>query len=204
MTGKKQAAIFAVLLLIGGFLLILPCRGGITFLYALLYVLLNLAYSFKLKHIAIIDCFCIAGGFILRILAGGAAIDDVVSEWLFLTMITASLFMAFGKRRGEMIRITDTGATRKVLANYDVAFLNGMVFVCAGLSIVFYSLWSMAHNVSAMIYTVPLVIYIIAKYLLIIHDKTSHGDPTSVILADKGLIIALGILGLSSIILLYL
>ena len=190
--GKRQAVIFAVLLLIGGFVLF--CN-----IYLFLYVLLNLAYSFKLKHIVLIDCFCIAGGFMLRILAGGAAGDAVISEWLFLTMITASLFMAFGKRRGEILHTASE--SRKVLASYNEDYLHGMIFVCSGLSIVFYSLWSM--TVSYMIYTVPLVIYIIAKYLLVCHDTASHGDPISIILADKVLIIAIGGLGLLSIVLLY-
>ena len=171
-------------------------------LFALLYVALNLAYSFRLKHYAIIDCFCIAAGFVLRIFAGGAAGNSGISEWLFLTMTAVSLFMAFGKRRGEMVQVFDTDSTRKVLASYDWHFLNGMIFVCAGLSVVFYALWAML-NVSAMIYTVPVVIFIVCKYLLILHGKTSHGDPTAIVLGDKGLLAAVVVFGLLSIVLLY-
>lgn len=200
----KQAKIFAVFLFIIGFILsIVADSNYFVLLFVALYALLNFAYTFKLKHYAIVDCFCIAAGFVLRIYAGGAASGDRITEWLFLTMVAVSLFMAFGKRRGEMIHISDTCATRKVLSNYNLNFLNGMLFACAGLSIVFYSLWAMM-NVSTMIYTVPIVVFIICKYLLILHDETSHGDPTSIIWGDKVLLSAIGVFGLLSVALLYL
>ena len=172
-------------------------------MFIAVYVALNLAYSFVLKHYVIVDCFCIAAGFVLRVFAGGAASDASITEWLFLTMIAASLFMAFGKRQGEITRITDTSTTRKVLANYDMQFLNGMTFVCAGLSIAFYALWAMT-SVRLMVYTVPIIIFIICRYLLIAGGNDSYGDPTSTIVGDKSLITALSILVLLSAILLYL
>jgi len=199
----NQAIVLAVFLLISGFsLAIVGYNNYFVALFAALYVLMNLLYSFMLKHYAIVDCFCIAAGFVLRIYAGGAVNNDRISEWLFLTMISASLFMAFGKRRGEMMYVADTVTTRKVLASYNLGFLNGMLFVFAGLSAVFYALWAMS-NVSTMIYTVPLVIFIICKYLLIVHGETSHGEPTSIILGDRGLMIAICILGLLTVMLLY-
>ena len=201
--GKRTAVVFAIILfLLGLCLTIWGYSSYLVLLFAVLYVFLNLAYSFFLKHCVIVDCFCIAAGFILRIYAGGSAINGRISEWLLLTMTAAALFMAFGKRRGEIIQVADT-TTRNVLANYDLQFLNGMVFVCAGLSVVFYSLWAMV-NISAMVYTVPLIIFIICKYLLIIHGGKSYGDPMSVILEDKTLVVAIGIFGFLSILLLYL
>jgi 4-hydroxybenzoate polyprenyltransferase len=199
----KKAIIFAVILFALGQALAITGNGNYAVvLFAALYAILNIMYSLFLQHYAIIDCFCLAAGFLLRIYAGGAAGGSSVSGWLFLTMTAASLFMAFGKRRGEMMRLSDGKATRKVLANYDLPFLNGMIFVCAGLTVVFYALWSIA-NVSTMIYTVPFVIFIISKYLLVIYGDTSHGDPTSVILGDKGLLAAIGLFGVFSLILLY-
>jgi len=200
---KFKAIIFALFLFVVGFSLSFFVYGNQrVLLFSVIYMLLNLAYSFKLKNLAIIDCFCIATGFILRIFAGGASYGGGVSDWLFLTIFTMSIFMAFGKRRGEFIRVTDTNATRKVLSSYNLDFFNGMIFSCAGLAIVFYSLWAMM-NIAAMVYTVPLVIFIICKYLLTIYGKTSHGDPTSVIFGDKVLLIASGVLGVLSFALLY-
>ena len=201
--GRGQAVCFAAALFAAGFAL--PLFGGGTdliLLFAACYVLLNLAYSFWLKHVAIVDCFCIAAGFVLRIYAGGAASGDAITEWLFLTMAAASLFMAFGKRCGEMLHVKDIDKTRTVLRRYNVGFLNGMIFVCAGLAIIFYALWAMANDVR-MVYTVPFVIFIVCRYLLNLHSKTSQGDPTSVILSDKVLLAAVGIFGVVSVALLY-
>jgi 4-hydroxybenzoate polyprenyltransferase len=200
-TGK--AVILAAFLFAFGFYIAIAGQDSyLAALFMALYVLVNLAYSFALKHFVIIDCFCIASGFIFRIYAGGAASGSDISEWLFLTMIAVTLFMAFGKRRCEIMQVSDTAKTRKVLASYDLSFLNGIIFCCAGLSVVFYSLWAIT-GIPAMIYTVPLVIFISCKYLLSVHGDNSHGDPVSVILGDKSLMAAIGVLGLTSVILLY-
>jgi 4-hydroxybenzoate polyprenyltransferase len=201
--GAGAAIVYAALLFAAGMSAIVFWYGNWNVvIFAAVYYALNLAYSFFLKHYAIIDCFCLAAGFVLRIYAGGAAIGVGITEWLFLTMTTVSLFMAFGKRRGEMLRVSDTDATRRVLASYDLQFLDGMVFACAGLSVVFYALWAMA-SVGAMIYTVPVVVFIVCKYLLIVHGRVSDGDPTTVILGDKGLMAAIAVFGLLSVYLLY-
>ncbi|MCL2577606.1 MAG: decaprenyl-phosphate phosphoribosyltransferase [Defluviitaleaceae bacterium] len=166
-----------------------------------LYVILNLVYSFNWKHVAIIDCFCIAAGFVLRIFIGGAAIGLTnISEWMFLTIAAGSLFMAFGKRRGELIQLGETG--RKVLNGYNLEFLNGAVFSCAAISIIFYALWAMTSE-SQMVYTVPLIIFIICKYLLNTHTENSYGDPVAIIFGDKVLIGAIVVFGLLSILFLY-
>ena len=198
---KPAAAVFALFLFAVGFALTALWGGKLALLFAVMYVILNVAYSFILKHVAVIDCFCIAAGFVLRVYIGGAAIGEVVavSEWLFLTITAVSLFLAFGKRRGEMIHSKET---RKVLGAYHMDFLNGAVFSCAGVSIVFYALWAMT-SVELMIYTVPLVIFIIFKYLLNVHNGESYGDPVTVIFGDKILIGAIAVFGVMSILFLY-
>jgi 4-hydroxybenzoate polyprenyltransferase len=179
--------IFCAVLLVCGLALALRVNPP-TAVIAAIYISINVAYTLWLKHQPILDCFCIAAGFVLRVYAGGAATGVEVSDWLFLTVVSMSLFMAFGKRRGEMLKINDT-ETRRVLARYDFRFLNGMVFTCAGLSVVFYSLWAMVRGMN-MIYTVPAVIFIVCRYLLLVHDDSSHGDPTTVIFEDKTLLFA--------------
>ena len=184
---KRSAVVFAVLLAIAG--IAIGASVGLSAVVLIVtYTILNLTYSMWLKHIPILDCFCVATGFVLRVYTGGAASGEYISDWLFLTIAAASLFMAFGKRRGELLKVGDT-TTRKVLRLYDSVFLNGMVFVCAGLSIVFYALWAMYRG-SNMIYTVPLIIFLVSKYLLLIHNTDSHGDPMTVIFEDKILLIS--------------
>jgi len=196
----RKAAIF-VAVLAGTGIVISLAANLLTGMLVAGYLTLNVVYTLRLKHKPILDCFCIATGFVLRIYAGGAASGEVVSDWLFLTIVAMSLFMAFGKRRGELLRVR-TCETREVLNSYDLSFLKGIVFACAGLSIVFYSLWAMYRG-SNMIYTVPLIIFIVAKYLLLIHSRDSHGDPTTVIFEDKSLFAACGLYGLLMIVLLY-
>ncbi|MCL2619907.1 MAG: decaprenyl-phosphate phosphoribosyltransferase [Defluviitaleaceae bacterium] len=199
---RKTGYILALLLYAIGFLLIFFMGNGQIALFALLYTTLNLAYSFKLKHLPVMDCFCIAAGFVFRIYAGGVAIGEGVSEWLFLTVMATSLFMAFGKRRGEMMQVGESTAARKSLSGYSPTLLNGMVFVFAGLAVVFYALWTMT-SVGAMIYTVPLVVFIVCKYLLAVFRENSFGDPISIIFADKLLLIAIAVFGILSFVFLY-
>jgi 4-hydroxybenzoate polyprenyltransferase len=202
--GKETAAILSLLLFAVGFALaVFGYRDYYVAVFTALYVLLNLAYSLFLKDIVLIDCFCIAAGFVLRVYAGGAAGDSPISGWFFVTIVAVSLFMAFGKRRGEMLSVTDATATRKVLASYDSQFIDGIIFLCAGLAIVFYALWTMV-SATMMIYTVPLVIFIVCRYLLIIRAKQASGDPVATILGDKGLLLAGLLFGLGSMALLYL
>ena len=166
------------------------------------YIVINLLYSKWLKFAAIIDCFCIAAGFVLRVMAGGTIVDEGVSGWMFLTVMSLSLFMAFGKRRGEL-RIYSDGETRDVLGTYDMGFLNGSIFMCAGLTLVFYSLWSITQKTS-LVYTVPFVMFIVIRYLLLVFKGRSDGDPTNLLLSDKILLITCALYALTMIGILYL
>ena len=197
---RRKAAVFAATLAGAGIAVSLAVNL-LTGMLIIGYLALNLIYTLWLKHKPIVDCFCIATGFILRVYAGGAAIGYSVSAWLFLTMVAMSLFMAFGKRSGELIKV-DNFTTREVLKCYNLSFLRGMIFACAGMSVVFYALWTMYRS-SIMIYTVPLIIFIVSKYLLRIHCNDSHSDPTTVIFEDKSLLAACGVYGLLTIVLLY-
>lgn len=172
-----------------------------SFILLFVYVLINIMYSKWLKTKAIIDCFCIAAGFLLRVLVGGTIVSDGVSDWMFLTVLALSLFMAFGKRRGELHCYAD-GETRDVLEVYEMSFLNGIVFMCAGLSMVFYSLWSVSEKTDLII-TVPVVLFIIMRYLLLVFSGREEADPTSLILSDKTLLVSCGICALIMIVMLY-
>ena len=172
-----------------------------SFLLILAYVVINILYSKWLKTKVLIDCFCIAAGFILRVLVGGTIVTAGVSDWMFLTVLALSLFMAFGKRRGEMRSYT-RGETRDVLEVYDMNFLDGIIFMCAGLSMVFYSLWSISHE-SNLVYTVPIVLFIVIRYLLLVFKGRSEADPTTLILSDKTLWVSCGICGLIMLAMLY-
>lgn len=177
------------------------CVNQLACVFILSYVVINLLYSKWLKTVAVIDCFCIAAGFVLRVLVGGTIVTDGVSNWMFLTIVALSLFMAFGKRRGEL-HSYGSGDTRLVLEDYEMNFLNGAVFMCAALAMVFYSLWSISQK-SDLVYTVPIVLFIMTRYLLLVFKGRSDADPTTLILSDKILLIVCLLCGIVMIALLY-
>lgn len=172
-----------------------------SFFLILAYVAINILYSKCLKTRVVIDCFCIAAGFVLRVMVGGTIVRDGVSGWMFLTVVSMSLFMAFGKRRGELHHY-GAGDTRDVLKIYEMNFLNGIVFMCAGLTMVFYSLWSISQKTN-LVYTVPIVLFIVIRYLLLVFLGHSEADPTALILSDKTLLASCGFCALLILALLY-
>lgn len=172
-----------------------------SFLLIVAYVIINVLYSKWLKTKAVIDCFCIAIGFILRVMVGGTIVTAGVSNWMFLTVLALSLFMAFGKRRGELSSYAG-GETRTVLDMYDLNFLNGIVFMCAGLTVMFYSLWSISQK-PRLVYSVPIVFFIITRYLLLVFKGHAEADPTTLLLSDKTLLVSCGICGIVMLALLY-
>jgi decaprenyl-phosphate phosphoribosyltransferase len=159
-----------------------------SWLFLIAYMLLNLCYSFGLKNKPIIDIAILAIGFTLRVLYGSALINVQVSNWLYLTIIAASFYMGFGKRRNEIVK--QGLETRHVLKHYNYKFLDKLMYVSLTLVIVFYSLWTVDPQTIArfsndyFIWTVPLVIVICMKYSLII-ESNSYGDPVDVLFGDK-------------------
>lgn len=161
------------------------------------YFAINIAYSFGLKNVPVVDVFIVAIGFLLRVLFGGAFGGIVVSPWLFLTVVALSFYLALGKRRGEL---REVGAqSRASLERYTYSFLdnNMQMFLACGL--VFYSLWAMAQSgahASAAVFffaSILLVMLICMRYSFLIESRSSDGDPVTVVMSDRGLL-ALGLL----------
>lgn len=169
------------------------------YLYVLLYVAMNVGYSFGLKDIALLDITILVSGFLIRVLYGGALIGVEVSNWLYLTVMSASFYLGLGKRRNEIVKVGR--ASRKVLQYYNKSFLDKNMYMCLSLTIVFYSLWSVdSSNVARMgnmlVWTVPVIILILMKYSLNV-ESDSLGDPVDVVFGDKvllGLIVFYGIM----------
>lgn len=153
-------------------------------LLLMLYVLMNVAYSMGLKNKPIIDVVILAAGFVIRIFYGGAVTGVEISGWLYLVIVTGSLYMGLGKRRNELKQQTDT---REVLRYYNVPFLDKNMYVCVALADVFYALWAMESADKGMIWTVPIFLIIMMTYSLDA-EGNSDGDPVEIILHDKKLI----------------
>lgn len=190
----KSAIILAILLvlLIVGILYFSNLLFNPGSLILLLYLVLNIAYSLGLKDIPLVDITILAFGFVLRVLFGGLLLDIEISSWLFLTVLSASFYMALGKRRNELIKLKGE-KTRNVLKYYNREFLDKNMYMFLALSIVFYSLWSTQGVDNPLFkYSSIFVILILMKYSLNV-ETDGLGDPVEVILGDKVLML-IGIL----------
>ncbi len=172
----------------------------------LAYLLLNLAYSFGLKKIPIVDVAILVSGFWIRVHYGALITGIQVSNWLYLTVIALAFYLSLGKRRNELKQTKD-GETREVLKAYPISFLDKMMYMCLTLANAFYALWTMtAETVSAygeyLVYTSPIVLLITMKYSLDI-EGNSDGDPVEVLVHDKFLMALCLIYMLSMLAILY-
>ena len=170
-----------------------------------LYLILNIMYSLGLKNIPIIDVVILVSGFVIRVIYGASIMSIEISKWLYLTVMSGSFFMGFGKRRNEIIK--QGNDSRAVLKYYTKDYLDKFMYACLVLTLMFYSLWSVDTSTTAkfgenMIYTIPLVMIIFMKYCLDI-EGNSYGDPVDVITSDKILMCMVGILAISMYILIY-
>lgn len=159
-----------------------------------LYLAINVAYALKLKHEAVIDVFCIAAGFMLRLLAGTTGIGIAPSGWLLLTGMFVTLFLGFSKRRAEWARAGGTGGTRQVLADYSAPMLDAFLAITATGTVLCYGLYTLdpqtvaLHGTQRLIVTVPLVLFGIFRYLYILYRTNEGENPTRDLFADPQLL----------------
>jgi 4-hydroxybenzoate polyprenyltransferase len=191
----QLAAATATVLLIFGLALgfALDPRFG---LLALGYVALMGAYTFYLKHLVLIDVFAIAGGFVLRAAGGAYVINVHISPWLYLCTILISLFLGFGKRRHELLLLEESAVGhRKNLEEYTGPLLDDLINIVAGATIIAYSMYTFFATAvpqnHAMMVTIPIVLYGVFRYLLIIHRSDFAGSPEEAVLRDKPLLLSL-------------
>lgn len=166
------------------------------FLVALTYFLLQLSYSFYLKHIVILDVFAIAFGFVLRVVAGAVVINVEISSWLLICTILLALFLGLAKRRYELAVAGEKAqGHRKVLGEYSPYLLDQMISVVTASTIVAYALYTISSETTTkfgtknLIFTIPFVIYGIFRYLYLIHQKEEGGLPEKILITDKPLMI---------------
>jgi 4-hydroxybenzoate polyprenyltransferase len=158
------------------------------------YAAMNLAYSYALKNVVILDVFIIAAGFILRILAGTLGIAIAPSQWLLVCSLFLTLFLGFTKRRSELLSVgADFVIHRKALLHYNAQLLDKVIGVCAGAALMSYSLYTMspatvrAQGTENLIYTIPFVAYGIFRYLFLLHAKHAGADTSRELARDAHL-----------------
>ena len=175
----------------------------------ILYLVLHFAYSFKLKNMVIIDAMAIAAGFTIRVGAGVALIEVArFSPWLFACSTLLMLFMAFGKRRQEIMLMKEMAQnTRTILGDYSIELLDNIIIIIASSTIMAYALYTFnaphLPDNHAMMLTIPFVIYGIFRYLYLIHIQGLGGDPSEVLLQDRSLQLTLILWGICAVIIVY-
>jgi 4-hydroxybenzoate polyprenyltransferase len=179
--------------------------GKYFLLVAALYFLLVTGYSLYFKHIVILDVFAVAGGFLLRVVAGGVAVGVRISPWLLICTLLLALFLALTKRRQEYIVLGTGGKEhRRVLADYSVAYLDQLIAVVTAATIMAYSLYTFtASPTQDLMLTIPFVIYGIFRYLFLVHQKSLGGSPEEVLLQDRPLGVSILLWALACVFLLY-
>ena len=187
--------------------------GNCTYLWAiiLLYALLNLAYTLKLKHVPILDVFIIAVGFVLRIFAGGINAHLFISHWIALVTFLLALFLAFAKRRDDVITWELTGVERREGINrYNTAFMNQAMTIVATLTMVCYIMYTISEPVIERIgnpYLYITSVFVLAgliRYLQITIVDTKSDSPTDILLKDRFIQLCIAGWLLAFVIILYL
>ncbi len=190
--------LFVALLILGGGLAalagtaVLGCVTG--------YLALNVAYTLRLKHIAILDVFAISAGFMLRILAGTLGIGIEPSSWLLLCGMMITLFLGFAKRGAELRLLERRGVERRgnprfVLGEYGPTMIEQFMSISAACAILSYSLYTVSpetvarHGTDRLIFTVPFVIYGIYRYVWLLHQRGGGNDASRDLYNDPHLLV---------------
>lgn len=199
---KPSTAIALMVLWLGGSMFIAAVLSHELLLILTAYFMVNLAYSFGLKHFALIDVSLIGLGFLLRVFAGGAATGVGISQWLIVLTFLLALILGLAKRRGEYLVETNGQSFRKALEGYNLPFLDMSIVVCSTVAVVAYLMYCFSPEVTLRIgndklyYTAFFVIIGILRYLqlTLVYNKTE--SPVRALLRDHFLqIVLIGWLG---------
>jgi 4-hydroxybenzoate polyprenyltransferase len=164
------------------------------------YVVLLGLYSSAFKHVVIIDVLTIAAGFVLRAVAGAVAVDVPIGQWLLICTTLLALFLAFSKRRHEIVLLGE-GATghRPILDEYSPYLLDQMIAVVTASTVIAYTIYATSPETAARLgtarlgVTIPFVLYGIFRYLYLVHQKREGGSPSTLLLTDRPLLACVGL-----------
>ena len=179
-------------------------------LVAAMYLAALVLYSFALKHVVIVDVLVIAGGFVLRAIAGAVAVDVPIGHWLLICTTLLALFLALSKRRHELTLLAE-GATdhRRILEEYSPYLLDQMIGVVTSSTLIAYTMYATSADTAARLgtaklgLTIPFVLYGIFRYLYLVHQKRGGGSPAAMLLTDRPLLGCVALWAASVIALMY-
>jgi 4-hydroxybenzoate polyprenyltransferase len=203
----RVEAVVLILVSIGGALLF---STGLA-LILLAYLVLHLLYSWKLKHIVILDLLTVAAGFVLRVAAGVVVVHvQAFSPWLYTCTALLALFLIIGKRRQELLELGDgAGKIRATLETYNLPLLDDMLRMVMTSTLIAYLLYTieapsvLLAGTKLALVTVPFVLYALWRYLYLIHVKGEGSAPEEVLLRDRPLQVSILLWGLTFVLILY-
>ncbi len=201
----------AVAAIVGLFVIALPLAFLIDAGFAgiaLIYLAVNLLYSYVFKNMVIVDVFTVAAGYVLRAVAGAVAIHVPASPWLYVCTVLLALFISFSKRRHELVVLEgDATDHRAILKEYTPELLDEMIAVTTASFVMAYSLYTFsAENLPrnhSMMLTIPFALYVVFRLLYLVHVKNYGGSPEEMVLKDRPLFVALVLWGLVIVAILY-
>jgi 4-hydroxybenzoate polyprenyltransferase len=177
---------------------------------AVFYLLLNIAYSFRIKNIVILDVIAVSIGFVIRAVAGAVAIAVQISDWLLICTILLALFLTLAKRRHELTSLSESASGhRSILAEYSPYLLDQMIAVVTASCVTAYAFYTTAaetrdkYQTDRLAWTLPFVLYGIFRYLYLVHRKEQGGSPTDILLADRPLLVDVALWALTLIAIVY-
>ena len=205
----STAAWSAVVLIagaIGAAWLLSPRLAGI----AGAYVGLLFFYSTTLKHVVIVDVLAIAGGFVVRAIAGAIAVEVPIGSWLLACTTLLALFLALSKRRHELVFLgEDASRHRRSLEHYSPYLLDQMIAVVTASTLIAYTVFATSADTaqrlgtSRLVFTVPFVLYGIFRYLYLVHQRLGGGSPAEMLLTDRPLLLCVALWAWAVMLLMY-
>lgn len=169
-------------------------------LVAIAYLVLQALYSGSLKHVVVLDLLAVAGGFVLRAVAGAEAIAVVISHWLLVCTLLLALFLVLAKRRRELVILADGAPThRPILGDYSPYLLDQLIAIVAAAVLVSYILYATSSETTARFgtpyvgLTIPFPLYGIFRYLYLVHRREGGGDPSDLLVSDTPLLMCVAL-----------
>jgi len=160
--------------------------GLVAVSFLALFLAIQAAYTLALKHVVLVDVMAIAGLFVVRAAAGADAVDVRISPWLLVCTGLLALFLALGKRRGELVLVgAEATPGRPVLEGYSLAFVDQLIGVVAAGTVLAYAVYTLtARDSQALAATIPFVLFGVFRYLLLLHRAGKGEEPEDVLATD--------------------
>lgn len=203
------AAIAAVVLALGSLVAGFLLSTGLGWVL-LLYLLIQISYTFWLKRVVLVDVLVVSAGFVLRIAAGVAVIDvERFSPWLYVFGGFLALFMILGKRRHELVLLGENaGDHRAILKEYNLDLVDRLLGLVTTGAVIAYTLYTfLSEGLPAnhfMMLTIPFVLYAVFRYLYLIHVRHEGGAPEDIFLRDRPMQVSMVLWAILVFVVLYL